>query len=336
MDCLGSGTAMETSPRGVSSALAPVQGAAPALRRSGSTVLATAEAVPAHLQQAAASRGMNRYRIHVGDLIVELRYFPKHSSTDNRLGGRRAMLLIPLTQALDIVTETVRLTCPAGTPFLFARDEAATMIWPGASWGIAIHFRRERLNAAASARLGDGRKLVSVAVLLESCAQDDELDQAARRFIALMTGFSPQQEPAVLAIESHFYQLLVERLLEQNDVDAFLSPFRSVSEAMRIVRDNHSRAYDTEGLAALVGVTAQTLRKGFRACLGMSVRDYIQMVRLNWARETLSSARDGRAIAEIARSAGFPETPPFSRAYMKRFGEPPSQTRARAVHNAME
>jgi transcriptional regulator GlxA family with amidase domain len=105
---------------------------------------------------------------------------------------------------------------------------------------------------------------------------------------------------------------------------------------MRIVGENHCRPFDTEALAAVVGVTGQTLRKGFRSCLGMSVKEYIQSVRLDWAHERLSGGCDGRPIAEIARRAGFAASPPFSRAYLKRFGEPPSQTRARAVRIAAE
>src|SRR3546814_17010685 len=55
-------------------------------------------------------------------------------------------------------------------------------------------------------------------------------------------------------------------------------------EAMRLVRENHAEAFDIDGLATMVGVTADTLRKGFRTCLGVTVKEYIQSVRLEIGR----------------------------------------------------
>ena len=94
------------------------------------------------------------------------------------------------------------------------------------------------------------------------------------------------------------------------------------------------RTIETTELAALVGVTAQTLRKGFRGTLNMSVKEYIQTVRLERARETLVSGRDSRTISEIANAVGFAGAAAFTRAYAKRFGETPSRARARAVREA--
>jgi AraC-like DNA-binding protein len=333
MDCQSPATAGDISPyRQADANVAFPLGTAP--RCASPTALAPVGRVPAQLQQAATVRGMNRYRLHVGDLIVDLRHFPRQAAADYRNAGRRPLLLVPLNHDLEIVTEASRLTCPAGASFLFARDEVATAVWHGGAWALAIHLRRDRLNAAASVVVGDARRLTSVATILAAGDGSQGLDQLAHRLIALIAGTTLQQGPAVLALESSIYRDLAVRLLEQDKVDALLSPVRAVGEAMRVVRDNHARAYDTEALAAVVGVTASTLRKGFRASLGMSVKEYIQTVRVDWAHGRLSSAHDSRSIAEIARAAGFAESPPFSRAYLKRFGEPPSQTRARAVRAA--
>ncbi|MCG2840439.1 helix-turn-helix domain-containing protein [Sandaracinobacter sp. RS1-74] len=276
-------------------------------------------------------RAMGRYRLHVGDLIVDMRASPPHSGADYRVPAHRALLLVPLGGDLEILTEAHRHDCPENTPFLFARGEEVTALWREGSWCLAIHLRRDRLNAALSAAVGGACKLTSVATLLQS---GRELEQTLHLLLALVADAEPQQRPALLAIEANFYRRLAERLLPESGGEKLFTPVRSVSEAMRLVREDHSRAYDTEELATLVGVTAQTLRKGFRFCLGMSVKEYIQTVRLDWAHARLASGRDGRPIAEIARRAGFAESSPFSRAYMRRFGEPPSQTRAMAVRAA--
>src|SRR3546814_12428854 len=83
----------------------------------------------------------------------------------------------------------------------------------------------------------------------------------------------------------------------------------------------------------MVGVTADTLRKGFRACLGVTVKEYIQSVRLDWAHERLSSARECRSIAELAVAAGFNDGPNFSRSFVRRFGDPPSSSAERRGGN---
>lgn len=286
--------------------------------------------MPPPFLRAAVMQGLNRYRLHVGDLIVDLRHYPRRTSIDIHNARRRALILIPLTQPIEVVTDAAHVACPAGISLLFAREDRATTVWPNDAWGLAIHFQRDRFNAAASAALGDGRRLQPVAAVLTSGGGA----QTAAQIVAMMADGAPQPGPSARAVEDQLYRWLADHLIAQNDRDDIVAPVRPVSEAMRLVRADHGRTYNTEMLATLVGVTGQTLRKGFRSCLGLSVRDFIQTVRLDRAHDALSGLRDGRPIAEIARSAGFADAPPFSRAYLKRFGEPPSQTRARAVRAA--
>lgn len=330
MECQSTAIAGDLPPSGRGNG-APVLSFANAPRPAVPMVRAPAEPIPAQLQNAAAVRGMNRYRLHVGDVIVELRHCPRQTSVDYRNTARRVLVLAPLTHALEIVTGAAHLTCPAGAGFLFARDEAATVVLPEGAWTLFLHLRREPLNAAASAATSDACRLMAVATLVDSSGDRGGLEPLAPRLLALIAGTTLPQGPAMPALEATIYRQLVAALVGQDTIDACFSPVRAVSEAMRVVRENHSRSYDTETLAALVGVTGSTLRKGFRAALGLSVKDYIQSVRLDWAHVRLASGHDSRTIAEIAQAAGFAETPPFSRAYLKRFGEPPSQTRARAV-----
>ncbi|EDX79522.1 transcriptional regulator, AraC family protein [Brevundimonas sp. BAL3] len=102
-------------------------------------------------------------------------------------------------------------------------------------------------------------------------------------------------------------------------------------DAIRCVEDDRDRAWDVETLAAAVGVTRETLRKNFRAGLGVTVAGFIRSVRLDWANERLISGRETRSVADIAVAAGFRSSSTFSRAYFERFGINPSLARARAV-----
>lgn len=293
----------------------------------------TAAGILPILAQLAAVRGLGRYRLHMGDLIVDMRSAPPYSGIEHRVAGHRALLLLPLCGDLELVSGSRHYTCPQGLPFLFAREESVTASWSEGSWCLAVHFRRDRLNAAASAILGDAHKLAPIASSLATTAESRPLEQTLSLLLAFLADMEEHQRSVLLAAEANFYRRLAGRLVTDLDARHF-TPVRAVSDAMRLVRLDHSRNFDTEGLAALVGVTAQTLRKGFRYCLGLSVSEYVQGVRLDWARTRLTSLRDSRPISDIAKASGFSETPPFSRAYLKRFGEPPSQTRANAVRAA--
>lgn len=286
---------------------------------------------PRTLIDAAVTRGLARQRFNIGDLQIELRYFARQASADFHPAPSRAILLIPLTDDLQLFGCGDRHCCPAGTPFLYSREETVSAVWRQSSWGLAIHLRRDCLNAAVSALLSDGRRLASIARTLGG-GSGRGLEQSVERFLATLATVALQQGPSAIAVESNFYRALAGRIVELDAADEILPPVRIVSEAMRLVRENHAEAFDIDGLATMVGVTAGTLRKGFRTCLGVTVKEYIQSVRLDWAHERLSGARECRSIAEIAVAAGFNDGPNFSRSFVRRFGEPPSQTRARAVH----
>ncbi|MES2059079.1 MAG: AraC family transcriptional regulator [Pseudomonadota bacterium] len=123
-----------------------------------------------------------------------------------------------------------------------------------------------------------------------------------------------------------------DRVATARPGNAGVLPFaRAVNEAMRHVQDDHGKPWDADRLASAVGVTGPTLRKNFKASLGVTVTEYVSAVRLEWAHERLSSGREYRSIADLAIAAGFRSSTMFTRAYLRRFGEAPSRTRALSV-----
>lgn len=105
---------------------------------------------------------------------------------------------------------------------------------------------------------------------------------------------------------------------------------RSVQRAIDHVRANPHDGLSIHDLAQAAGVTAGTLRRNFRTCLGVSVTQLVQQIRLEWVRSRLESATESRSIGELSLAAGFGASGMLARAYQRRFGETPSQTRARA------
>ncbi|MCG2841371.1 helix-turn-helix domain-containing protein [Sandaracinobacter sp. RS1-74] len=277
-----------------------------------------------------AGHGLPRYRIHVGDLVVDLHHAPGQMARELHVPRGRALLLMPFDGTVEIAHADSTLPCAAGTPWLCAAPGRFRLTWRDCTDVLAIHFHREPLNAAASALSGDGRRLSALATALPPLAENRRLLRAADVMIGLFGSGLPPQGVTMTAVATSFYRGLAEHVAASGMTE-ILQPVRAVSEAMRLVRENHRIARDAEQLAAAVGVTGGTLRKGFRACLGMTVKEYIRSVRLDWARERLESGMESRTIAEMAAAAGFADTPSFSRAYLRRYAESASQTRARAV-----
>lgn len=76
------------------------------------------------------------------------------------------------------------------------------------------------------------------------------------------------------------------------------------------------------------GMSERTLRRRFRADLGMGWDDYRRRARLLSAAEALSDSR--RSVAQIAADVGFESQSAFARAFQQLTGETPRDFRARA------
>jgi AraC-like DNA-binding protein len=275
-------------------------------------------------------RGLDRYRIHVGDLIVDLRNAPRRKVSELFVPRGRALLLVALAGTVEIGSGEATITCAPSTPWLCGVSGRVVLNGLDCTNVLAIHFHRDRLNAQVSALTGDGRRLALAETLLSPVSDSRRMQRVTDLMMGLFKRGRTVQDAATSVAAASFYRGLAEHIADGAALE-IMQPVRAVSDAMRLVRENHCIGFDLEQLAAVVGVTGGTLRKGFRTCLGMTVKEYIRSVRLAWARERLETGMESRSIADLAVAAGFADTPSFSRAYLRRYCESASQTRARAV-----
>lgn len=269
----------------------------------------------------------------IGDLTVEFYCSRQKGAADYQVMPRQALLLLPLVEPLIIDPPEGRSTCPVGAAGLIVRAGVVKTVRSEDCLGLALHLRTDRLNAAISAVLGEAHKLGISIMILEGIGSDPALGAAIERLMQLGQSDGRLSDDEAPICAAAFYGALAHVVVQRATGNTVIR-VRSVNEAMRIIQHEPGRTIETTELAALVGVTAQTLRKGFRGTLNMSVKEYIQTVRLERARETLVSGRDSRTISEIANAVGFAGAAAFTRAYAKRFGETPSRARARAVREA--
>lgn len=82
-------------------------------------------------------------------------------------------------------------------------------------------------------------------------------------------------------------------------------------------------------VAARVGVSARTLSGGFKRFRGISPRAFLAARRLDGFRTELETAPDDQTVTDIALDWGFANLGALAGRYAERFGELPSQTRAR-------
>lgn len=93
----------------------------------------------------------------------------------------------------------------------------------------------------------------------------------------------------------------------------------------KMIDSNHLAFPTIEELADLLKADRTTLYKAFRACTGMSIKEYIDTARLEKACRLLS-VPDTR-VKETAFACGYRDARYFSRVFHKRFGCPPSKWR---------
>lgn len=275
--------------------------------------------------------GPARRRLRIGETNVEVRDFPRQRATQPLTSTMMVVLLVPLAGGVEVITESSKHSVGVGQAILLARDEAATAVWLEASRGLVLNLPRVRLQAIASEQIGDARRLAGVNLELAGGEGDDSLTAALRRFVEAAYAEPEALGRAAHPIETPLLKALVQHLREAGPLDDIFPIARSVMRAADYVRAHSQRPCMPEELAAVAGVTSATLRQNFRACLGMSVGAFVQSVRLDLARAQLMSGQDSRPVSVLAIDAGFSSGGVFSRAYQRRFGEIPSQTRARAV-----
>lgn len=110
-----------------------------------------------------------------------------------------------------------------------------------------------------------------------------------------------------------------------------LSP-RFVRRAQEYIEENAGQPLTAAMIAAHAGVSVRSLQAGFRSYRQSTPMAYVKAVRLDRVRAELQGC--GTEVCNVTVCAlrwGFSHLGMFAAAYRQRFGELPSQTRARAI-----
>lgn len=100
-----------------------------------------------------------------------------------------------------------------------------------------------------------------------------------------------------------------------------------VLQAIVEMEQNIEEPLTADDLAQRVGVSVDTLERGFKRAVGQTTMHYYRGLRFRRARDLLEGS--GLRISEIAVACGFSDSSSFARAYRTHFGVSPRQYRQR-------
>lgn len=102
-----------------------------------------------------------------------------------------------------------------------------------------------------------------------------------------------------------------------------------IAAARRLIDERWREKLTLGGIARSCGVNRATLTRGFRAAFHMSVADAIAERRLGGARELLLAT--DLPVSAIGYRCGYLNNASFSRAFTRRYGQPPTHVRAHSL-----
>jgi len=267
-----------------------------------------------------------RTRFKAGPLELDYRFFPKQRALTITPTEADVHIVVPLSGKAVAVDHEKSVTLNAGQGLLLAAASRASCVWAPGSAGLLLHVRRAVIQAEASHILGNPRRLAMINLAFRwPC---DALTAYGVGQSVGKTGGLPEGRLAKGVLAS-----LIGALLSGPQGEDPFPVARSVQRAVEQIRANPNHSWSLHDLAAAAGVTAATLQRNFRTCLGVTVTQLVQTIRLEWVRSRLESVTESRAIGELSLASGFGASGMLNRAYQRHFGETPSQTRSRAFRS---
>jgi AraC-like DNA-binding protein len=261
-------------------------------------------------------------RFKIGGVQAAYRSCPTPQAVTLTPSESMVYVILPTRGSAVAVTADGTHEAEVGAALLLGREDQVDCVWRAGSAGLILHLPRAAIQAEAARFFGEPRRLASIVCVFGW----------TDRPVMLKGPPFPVDRSAeeVMDHERALCASLIHALVAAGYGRSAFPIARSVMRAIAHVRTHPQGNWTVEDLAPIAGVTAATLRRNFRSCLGMTVTRVVRDARLLWVRQQLASATESRSIAELSGAAGFATPSMLARAYHLHFGETPSQTRARA------
>lgn len=268
--------------------------------------------------------------LRFGRMSVSLGVFARGEKLVVKSTATLIHVIAPLEGRVSATAEDSEISVTPGEAVVLGRNERSACLW--ASDGAALLFAipRAAIQAEASRRFGEPRRLAGANIAMR-WAWAPPLHQGRATPIRSTSDFAALgTRIEIKAVEAATIRDLVDTLAADADADLTLPISRSVQRVLDRVREEPGADWTMESLAAISGVTPDSLRRSFRACLGVTVKQIVRDMRLDWVSEQLRSNAESRSVSQLAAASGIGSAAQLNRFYQRRFGESPSRTRSRA------
>lgn len=261
--------------------------------------------------------GVRRHSLAEGD---ELRIAPIADTLQ---------MIVPVEGAVAGISGAIGVTTLAnGDVLLLSQMAAIKCRFTACSVLLVIDLPGCALQAATFAQRGEPRRLGQIARTLSSATRRPALARALARLAHVYPG-SGTQTGQMNIVGSYLVAALIKDLCEQDAVHGGFPVAASVKRAITRLAEHDAEPVLLDQIVRAAAVAHATLSRAVKDTTGISLTNFVQHARLDWARDRLGNVRESRSLTALAAVAGYRPTV-FTRNYQRRFGETPTQTRARA------
>lgn len=138
-----------------------------------------------------------------------------------------------------------------------------------------------------------------------------------------------EREMFLKLLPTQFFKAL-HRHMDCAPLRVFKSKHLSYMEARAYIHTNLHQSITIDEIAKKFDISERTLRNHFQEELGISPKQYLNIIRLQKVRHELKNKKKKINIEVVARNFGFTHMGQFSKRYKDFFGELPSQTLGKA------
>jgi AraC-like DNA-binding protein len=135
------------------------------------------------------------------------------------------------------------------------------------------------------------------------------------------------EHPLCTPICKAYTQIIISRLLQQMELvkNTDANYFDIMYEIIHFINENYMQPLTLEDLSKALGVGKYHLSRVFSNKINVSFSDYINGIRVSWARNMLSNPT--KNITQIAYDCGFQSIRTFNRAFLKEYSISPREFR---------
>lgn len=281
------------------------------------------------------SAEMNHTR--VGSLSISRLGYRADVTIESDPMGSFLLLMIPLTGTADIRGGGASILSTPSLASVVGATSGLSMRWAASCNQLIFKIDRDALETTCAAQLGHvlpgpiefelGMDLTRPSTLglqrvVSLLASTDQFTNCAEQFPLMAVHAERLFLASLLSLQPHNFSA---ELQQPGQVPA---P-RYVKRAEDFIAEHAARAITIEDVARAVGVSVRSLQTGFKKYRQTSPMALLRDVRLQRVREDLIRAKlenRSTSVTATAMTWGFGHLGHFTRAYVEKFKELPSQT----------